>query len=682
MVHGLMAFGAAVAGVPQVPAEVLSQPTVVPSHAETHQFQSSLGHPFTLIEYPGAIKGGVPHIIAIDSGDHVWFSESGGRFAKSFLDIPAQSKIGKLDQLGTISEWDLKDGSEVETAHEGTSPMGILFDTHGTLWIAERLANRISSMSHSGEVRHYNIPTLNAWPTGLVVDSAGNLWFTETKGDKDGFLDAGTGKMIEYPLPLQNTMSTGIAIGPDGSIWVAERDVDTIGRLNPKTHSFTQYQTPTKNSRPCGLLVDRQGKIWFSERNGGKLATISSDGQITEIPLEDRFAAPFLMVSDERGQIWFSEIFANRIGRFDPQTYDVEYYPLSSKDAHPAGLALDSKGNLWIAEQGTDRIAVLVRTDLSYIGNGVGVHEKQRAVTPAPEAQYRFEELDVPTVQSIPGIVAVSAEDTVWFTQMGGGFVGPGFPPGAPGSKVGYIVKGVLHELPVGPQESGPTSMAKDPCSKDLWVTLRSANKIARIRDYKAVDYEIPIADSLPVGIAVDLDHNVWVALSAVNKIARLSPEGKWRFLDVLEPNAQPRTVLVDKSNRVWFAEKTGNHIGLIDKDTWTAKTWNIPTRLAWPLSLETDKDGKIWFAEMRGDKLTSFDLATEHFTEFPLPFKSAPFKLLYDPDHDAFWISTVFASSIMRFSISQQKLVTSYKIPSEGAWVGGLDMDRSEERR
>jgi streptogramin lyase len=97
---------------------------------------------------------------------------------------------------------------------------------------------------------------------------------------------------------------------------------------------------------------------------------------------------------------------------------------------------------------------------------------------------------------------------------------------------------------------------------------------------------------------------------------------------------------------------------------------------MAWPLSLETDEAGNLWFAEMRSDKLGVLNRKTKTITEYSLPVQSAPFKLLYDKDHSAFWISTVFANAILRFDLKSKRVVAVYKVPDEGAWVGGLDRD------
>lgn len=89
-------------------------------NTQMHQLRSSADHPFTLIEYTVPTADSVPHILAIDGNDHVWFSESGGQFARNFINVPPMNKIGRLDQNGTVSEWVLDE--------KGTSPMGIAFD--------------------------------------------------------------------------------------------------------------------------------------------------------------------------------------------------------------------------------------------------------------------------------------------------------------------------------------------------------------------------------------------------------------------------------------------------------------------------------------------------------------------------------------------------------------------------
>ena len=644
----------------------LPAPAVARVNAQMHNLKSSAGAPFTLFEYEVPTAQAVPHIVAIDKSDRVWFTESGGRFARNFIDAPPQNKIGRLEQNGTMAEWTL--------GAEGTSPMGLAFDGGGVLWIAERLGNRITRVAPDGALTHYAVPTANAWPTALALDSRGAVWFTETEGNKVAVLDPQTGAVREFPLPIASAKPTGLAVGLDGRVWIAGRDANAILRFDPVGAAFDVFKLPTSDAKPCGVTVDGKGRLWFSERNGGKIGTIGEDGGIREYPVGDQFAGPFILAADRRGHIWFSQLFSARIGRFDPVTARFEHFQVPDAKAYIAGIALDTKGNVWYAAQGTNRIGVVVRTDLGYLTGDAPA--AAAAPRPAMPTDFSMTEFDVPTSNALPGIVAVDSESRVWFTQMGGGWIGPGFPPGTPGSKIGYVENGVVHELALPTPESGPTSIGMDPCGCDLWFTLRAANKIARVRDKKIVEYDIPIPDSHPVGIAVDRDHVVWVALSNANKIGRRDPSGAWRFMDLPDPDAQPRTVYVDQRNDVWFAEKTGNHVGRIDKRNWVATRWKIPTAVAWPLSLVSDAAGDIWFAEMRSDKLAVLERETGRITEYALPVQSAPFKLVHDRARDAMWVSTVFYNAILRFDLTERRVTEIYKVPAEGAWVGGLDAD------
>ena len=636
------------------------------SDAQMHNLATSRGRAFTLVEYSVPTPNAVPHILAIDEHDQVWFSESGGQFAKNFIDTPPVNRIGRLDQNGGVSEW---------TLTERASPMGILFDRQGNLWIAERVGNRISVLRTDGSVQRYDLAKPDVWPTGIAIDSKQRLWITETRGNAIAMLDPASGELTEHPFPKPETRATGIAVDAHDRVWVAERDANAIGLFDPASGDFRHFSLPTNDSRPCNVVADEKGTIWFSERNGGKIGTIDASGAITEYALPDRFGGPFIMVADKRGDIWFSEIFANRITVFHTADRTFEHYPIASAASNPAGLALDSKGNVWFAEQTGNKIGVIVRTDLAYLA---GEPSSAATIDRTDENDHTIREHDVPTKQAIPGIVQVDRRGNVWFTEMGGGFVGPGFPPGPPGSRIGRIRDGKLTELATPTPESGPTSMAKDPCGDDIWVTLRSANRIARIRDDVVTEYEVPVPDSQPVGIAVDLDHNVWVALNAGNKVGRRTPQGEWKFLDIPLADAQPRTIFVDRANEVWFAEKIGNHIGRIDREKWELERWEIPTRMAWPLSLEEDEEGNLWFAEMRSDRLGMLDRVTHEITEYKLPLQSAPFKILPDRENNCIWISTVFANAILRFDMTAKKLVASYRVPNEGAWVGGLDRDAS----
>ena len=214
---------------------------------------SSLGQKFTVSTYDVPTTDAVPHILAVDLEDHVWFSESGGRFAGKFLDVPPQSKIGRVESNGAITEWLLPG--------DGTSPMGVLFDRDGHLWIAERLANRITRMSRDGTVTHFPVPTPESWPTGLAFDSQGGVWFTETKGNRIGRVDPSTERVEEFPFTPEGMSATGIAIDSHDRVWAAGRDANLIAEWNPLSREFQYFPLSTPNAKPCGIVVDARDRV-------------------------------------------------------------------------------------------------------------------------------------------------------------------------------------------------------------------------------------------------------------------------------------------------------------------------------------------------------------------------------------------------------------------------------------
>ncbi|WP_050419499.1 virginiamycin B lyase family protein [Bradyrhizobium tropiciagri] len=630
----------------------------------SHIGLSSLGQKFTVSTYDVPTADAVPHILAIDSEDHVWFSESGGRFAGKFLDVPPQSKIGRIESNGAITEWSLPG--------EETSPMGVLFDRKGYLWIAERLGNRITRMSYDGAVTYFPVPTQGSWPTGLAFDSQGGVWFTETKGNRIGRVDPSTGQIEEFPFKPEGMSATGIAIDSRDRVWVAGRDANIIAEWDPQSREFQYFPLSTPNAKPCGIVVDARDRVWFTQRNAGKLATISVDGHIQEFALKEMKTGPFLPVVDRQGNIWFSQIWSNKVAKFNPEAREFEEFQVADDINHVAGLAIDSRGNVWFASQTGNKVGTIARQNLTYFGADDKTPVEERLAVNDSD-KFDFRSLEVPTKQSVPGIVEVAPDDTIWFTQMGGGFVVPGFPPGPPGQKIGYIRDGAIAELATPTPESGPTSMAIDSKNGDVWVTLRSANKIALVRNYTVTEFDLPVANTLPVGITVDGEHNVWVALSTIGAVARRTPDGEWRVLNLPHRDGNPRTIYADRSDTIWYTEKDGNRLGVVNQSDWTVREWTIPTRVAWPLSLSEDDAGNIWFAEMRADKLARFDRKLEKIEEFKLPAHSAPFKILFDQSKQLFWISTVFGNSVLRFDIGRQKATAAFRVPHEGVWLGGI---------
>src|SRR6266700_3918680 len=64
----------------------------------------------------------------------------------------------------------------------------------------------------------FNVSTSGSGPEGIAKGPDGNLWFTESTGNKIGKITP-TGTITEYPIPTTNSGPLGITSGLDGNLW-------------------------------------------------------------------------------------------------------------------------------------------------------------------------------------------------------------------------------------------------------------------------------------------------------------------------------------------------------------------------------------------------------------------------------------------------------------------------------
>ena len=107
---------------------------------------------------------------------------------------------------------------------------------------------------------------------GIALDADGNAWFTELlKTGKIGKVDAKTLQVTKYVIPTANARPRRIQVDTDGMVWFAEFDAGKIGRFDPKTETFKEYQLP-------GSVSDavRARHRWRAQESGTRPNTWTS----------------------------------------------------------------------------------------------------------------------------------------------------------------------------------------------------------------------------------------------------------------------------------------------------------------------------------------------------------------------------------------------------------------------
>ena len=116
----------------------------------------------------------------------------------------------------------------------------------------------------------FAVPTANSNPANITSGPDGNLWFTESTGNKIGRITP-DGVITEFSIPTANTGPEAITTGPDGNLWFAEFNSNRIGEISPTGGAINEFTIPTSNSQPVGITLGPDGNLWFAENAGNKI---------------------------------------------------------------------------------------------------------------------------------------------------------------------------------------------------------------------------------------------------------------------------------------------------------------------------------------------------------------------------------------------------------------------------
>jgi virginiamycin B lyase len=245
-----------------------------------------------------------------------------------------------------ILEWD------VPTPN--SRPHDPAFAPDGALWYTGQVANRLGRLDpRSGEIREYALKIPNSGPHGLVADREGNIWYTGNAAAHIGKLNTATGEIAEYAMPNPQARDPHTPIfDRKGILWFTVQNGNFLGRLDPTTGEVTLKQSPTPNSRPYGIAINSEGMLFYCENGTNRIGRINPDiFDITEYVLPAAARPRRIAVSPDDLVYYASD--SGYLGRLDPKTGAVEeWLSPSGRQAAPYAIAATSDGFIWYCETG------------------------------------------------------------------------------------------------------------------------------------------------------------------------------------------------------------------------------------------------------------------------------------------------------------------------------------------
>jgi virginiamycin B lyase len=140
-----------------------------------------------------------------------------------------------------------------EVPTKNARPYGIQINSKGVPFFCEFGTSKMASMDpQTMQIKEYTLPQ-GARPRRLAISADDKIYFTDYAGGNPGRLDPGTGAVKRWPSPAGSGSNPyGIVISPDGMVWYSESGVkpNTLIRFNPKNEGFARANIPSGGA-PC-----------------------------------------------------------------------------------------------------------------------------------------------------------------------------------------------------------------------------------------------------------------------------------------------------------------------------------------------------------------------------------------------------------------------------------------------
>ncbi len=306
---------------------------------------SATGESVVIREWDVPTPNSHPHDPAVAPDGALWYT---GQMSNT---------LGRLDPAtGEIREYRLK------TPNSG--PHGLVADREGNIWFTANFKGYIGKLDpRTGAITEYPLPDTSAEdPHTPVFDQKGILWFTVQQGNAVGRLDPRTGMIVLKKVPTDDALPYGIAVNSRGVPFFCEFGTNKLASINPETMEITELQLP-KSARPRRLAITADDEVYYSDYARGYLGHFDpASGKIEEWRSPGGAdSEPYGITATPDGLVWYVEtgLRPNRLVGFNPKTRAFAVStPIPSGGGVVRNMAATSDGKLYIACSGVNKVGI------------------------------------------------------------------------------------------------------------------------------------------------------------------------------------------------------------------------------------------------------------------------------------------------------------------------------------
>jgi streptogramin lyase len=215
-----------------------------------------------------------PISVAIDASGNAWVANLG----------PSIGSITGLTSAGALVGNYNPSGSNIN------EPLGLAIDASGNVWAASSNSGYTTKLTSGGALAgSTNDAGSILSPAGIAIDASGNAWVADQTGGQDsvGALDWVAANVGAATVNDNSSLSGsyfdgpyGLVIDSSGNIWVTNSFGNSITELTPTNASGSvsvagSYAPPGANfNTPYSVAIDASGNVWAANSGSASVAEI------------------------------------------------------------------------------------------------------------------------------------------------------------------------------------------------------------------------------------------------------------------------------------------------------------------------------------------------------------------------------------------------------------------------
>ncbi len=236
------------------------------------------------------------------------------------------------------------------SANARVGPHSLQMAPDGSIWITLALGNQLARFDPETESWTIHATGAGWYPHTLRFDERGRVWYTLAASNHVGMHDPASGEHRQIRVPAGNLRQAVVLRLLPAIFWL-NRHVD----LRARASEGGGMRMPI----PYGIDVAPDGGVWFSQLNEHRIGRIDPDTFEVEM-VDTPFTGPRRLRFDSKGNLWIPGFSAGLISRFDPRTREFQSFtlPIEPRGSDvPYALNVDLRTDaVWICGTNSDTL--------------------------------------------------------------------------------------------------------------------------------------------------------------------------------------------------------------------------------------------------------------------------------------------------------------------------------------